>query len=103
MSSVAGPTGAYFPRIFRTRTRSETRMGTLGARIGLPLAALFFYVSASQADPTITPQSEEPASITDPTNSAARLMSTEPKRPFWSLSGKPEVKSSAVVVFVRMV
>jgi D-alanyl-D-alanine endopeptidase (penicillin-binding protein 7) len=74
-------------------------MGTLGARIGLPLAALFLYVSASQADPTITPQSKEPAIVTDPTTSAERLMSTEPKRPFWSLTGKPEVKSSAVVIF----
>jgi D-alanyl-D-alanine endopeptidase (penicillin-binding protein 7) len=71
----------------------------MSARIGLPLAALFLYVSVSQADPTITPRSEEPPTVTDPKASAERLMSAEPERPFWSLTGKPEVKSSAVVIF----
>ena len=73
-------------------------MRTLSARIGLPLAAMLLYVSAAPAEPSITPESEEPASVADPTMSAEQLMS-EPKRPFWSLGGKPEVKSTAVVIF----
>lgn len=63
------------------------------------MAAMFLYVSAALAEPSIAPETEEPASVIDPRTSSQDLSESESQRPFWSLAGKPEVKSSAVVIF----
>lgn len=74
-------------------------MSTLSACVRLPFAAMFLYVSALQAEPSIAPKSDEPASVIDPRMSSQDLSSSEHAGPFWSLAGKPEVKSSSVVIF----
>lgn len=71
-------------------------MRTLSARITLLVAAAFLSTAAVQAEPSIArPSSIPPSAI----GSANDLLIESPERPFWSLAGKPEVKSSAVVVF----
>jgi D-alanyl-D-alanine endopeptidase (penicillin-binding protein 7) len=80
-------------------------MRILSARIALPLAAAFISmasIQALQADPSVARSTSHPSFAPRSLTDAARpsdLMFEAPEAPFWSLSGKPEVKSSAVVVF----
>lgn len=74
-------------------------MRTLSACLRLPIAAVLLYICAAQADPSIGPDTEEPASAIDPKTSSQDLAAGESQRPFWSLAGKPEVKSSAAVIY----
>lgn len=80
-------------------------MRILSARIALPLAVAFISMAsipAVQADPSIARPTSHPSFTPRSLTDSARpndFMYEEPEAPFWSLSGKPEVKSSAVVVF----
>lgn len=75
-----------------------------GARLALPLAATLLTITLFQgapADPSIGSPSSLPRHVGDPVR-PDEFMSETPEQPFWSLSGRPEVKSSAAVVFDQL-
>lgn len=77
------------------RTTEDQRMSTLKTRFALAIASAAFSASAAHAhDPSATVEREPLPIASSPT-----ATQTEAAEKFWTLVGKPEVRSSAVVVF----